>query len=86
VSKRLTLSGLQAAIPVIRDLLFLVGGGSGIAYQQITNHVQFELLMVYAAMLGVPGIIGLRHLGKPEALVITEPSSLSPAPLPPPQS
>lgn len=46
----------------IRDLTFLVGGIAGIAHQELSGVVKPELLLVYTAMIGVPGVIGAYQL------------------------
>lgn len=45
-----------------RDVGFIVVGLGGIIYQQITGLVNVELLLVYLALLGVPGALGLLQL------------------------
>lgn len=82
------MAGIQAAYPVVRDILFLLGGFAGIAFQQLTRHVDLSLLGAYLAMLGVPGakgIMQLRQLSQEPSSGST-PVSPSPSPVPPSSS
>lgn len=54
----------QAIVTVIRDVLCLAVGVFGILHQEITGSVQGELLLVYTALLGIPGAIGLLQLSR----------------------
>jgi hypothetical protein len=71
---------------VIRDVIFLLGGVSGIAYQQVTGKVDGLLLMAYLVLLGVPGAAGLLALRQPSTPGVPSqsPPSSSPLPLPSP--
>lgn len=75
----MTVARVQAMITIGRDVLFLLCGLLGIAYQQVTGRVNAELLVVYASLLGVPGVVGLVQLsrGRPETPDTVEPSSAS---------
>jgi hypothetical protein len=72
----------QIVLTVVRDAGLIVVGLGGIIYQQVTNHVNVELLLVYTTMLGIPGAVALLQLsrGKPETPTTAEPSSSSPRP------
>lgn len=50
---------LERWLVLARDTSMWVGGLVGIGYQQATGQVSGELLLVYLAMLGVPGVLGL---------------------------
>jgi hypothetical protein len=78
-------SKLRAAV---RDVLCLGLGIFGVAHQEITGRVNVDLLVLYAALLGTPGTIGLINLarGKVSVSVTTEPSPTSPEHVPPPPS
>ena len=71
---------VQVILTVARDVGFIVVGLGGIIYQQVTNRVNFELLLVYTTMLGIPGAVALLQLsrGKQETPSTVEQSSPSP--------
>lgn len=72
---------IGAVLTVVRDAGCLLWGFGGIAYQQWTGNVNVALLMVYTAMLGLPGAIGLVQLarGKQELPPTAGSSSASPS-------
>lgn len=53
---------MSGKIAVIRDVVLLVFGLAGIAYQQVTGNVNFVLLAIFTAMTGVPGLTNLMPL------------------------
>jgi hypothetical protein len=53
---------IETVITVTRDVGCLVVGLGGIIFQQVTGHVNIELLIVYTTFLGVPGVFGLLSL------------------------
>lgn len=71
---------LDKAVSVTRDLVLLVFGLSGIAYQQVTGEVNFVLLAIFTTMTGIPGLVNLLPLlrGLP-----TDSQSSAPASTPP---
>lgn len=52
----------QAIVTVLRDLGCIAVGVYGVLHQEVTGHVNGELLAVYTTLLGVPGAIGLAQL------------------------
>lgn len=72
---------LKAAFTVLRDVILLGVGVLGILHQEFTGKVHPELLLVYSALFGVPGTIGLVQLlrGKPETPSTVDSSLPSPA-------
>lgn len=72
---------IGAILTIVRDVLFLLWGFGGIAYQQLTGQVNPWLLAVYTTMLGIPGAIGLLQLrGRPATRDTAGSSSSSPSP------
>lgn len=71
------------AFALCRDVACLGLGIFGVAHQEITGHVNLDLLAVYTVLLGLPGAVGLVQLtrGKLQVTVTTE--SPSPSPVPP---
>lgn len=68
---------LQAVIAVTRDLILLGIGTFGILHQEITGHVNLDLLTLYGVLVGAPGVVALTQLsrGKPEPTDTTASSS-----------
>lgn len=66
----------RAIITIARDLGFLIFGFGGVVFQQLTGRVNVYLLMVYTAMLGLPGGLALLQLarGRPETPPTPSPS------------
>lgn len=52
----------QQTIAVAKDIVLFLGGLTGIAYQQITGNVHALLLLVFTAMVGIPGLVALWSL------------------------
>jgi hypothetical protein len=69
----------RAIFAVVRDVICLAAGIFGILFQQITGQVNIQLLLVYLALVGTPGTIGLVQLvrGKPETHGTAESGSAS---------
>jgi hypothetical protein len=53
---------IQALVAVIRDLVLLAVGVFGIIHQEITGHVNLDLLVLYGALIGTPGAVGAVQL------------------------
>lgn len=72
----------RALLTIIRDALMLLVGFGGIIFQQLTGQVNPWLLGVYAAMLSLPGAIGLAQLvpGRREIPPTPTPPSGVPSP------
>lgn len=68
------------ALTVVRDVMSLVVGFGGIIFQQATGQVNVALLMVYTAMLGLPGAIGLFQLARGSSTTPPTPTSSSSPP------
>jgi hypothetical protein len=70
---------IQAAVAVFRDLVLLGTGVFGILHQELTGHVNIELLGMYGLICSVPGINGLIQLlrGNVKLTVTTGSSSES---------
>lgn len=66
----------SATVVVIRDLTLLGVGSFGIVYQQLTGQIVLPLLILYTAMVGVPGAAGVMRLLARSVPI--EPSSLPP--------
>lgn len=68
---------LQAFVTVARDLVLLGIGTFGILHQEITGHVNLDLLVLYGVMVGVPGAAALVQVARGSATltVTTKPSS-----------
>jgi hypothetical protein len=49
-------------IAIAKDVILFVGGLSGIAYQQITNNINPLLLLIFATMTGIPGLMNVISL------------------------
>ncbi len=47
---------------IIRDLVSLAVGTFGLVYSQVTGQTSVELVVVYAALLGVPGVLNLLEI------------------------
>lgn len=47
---------------IIRDIVNIVVGAFGMIYSQVTGNTRIELIIVYAALLGVPGVLNLVEL------------------------
>jgi hypothetical protein len=75
-------------LAISRDTSCLVIGAYGIVHMEYTGKVNEALLVVFTAMLGVPGIAGLLSLRKQigGAGGTTVPPLPSPPPLPQPES
>lgn len=69
----------STVVVVIRDLVLLGVGSFGILYQQLSGAISVPLLMLYTAMVGVPGAAGVMRL-LARSVPIEPPSSV---PLPP---
>lgn len=69
----------SAAFAIVRDIICLITGIFGILYQQIIGPINLELLLVYLALVGTPGAIGLAFLirGRPETTGTAESPSSS---------
>jgi hypothetical protein len=63
---------------VLRDVVLLGGGMAGIAYQTVTGRVDYGLLAVFAAMIGLTGTLNTLSLFR--GLGTTSPSSQSASP------
>jgi hypothetical protein len=76
----------QAAITIVRDVVLMLVGSFIAINEELTGHVHPELLVLAAALLGVPSTVALLQLsrGKPEIPVTPESSQSSHSPLPPP--
>jgi hypothetical protein len=71
----------QAVVGAIRDVTLLGVGSFGILFQQIQGTINAPLLILYTAMVGVPGAAGVIKM---VARTASEPPSLPPPlPLPP---
>lgn len=46
-------------LTVVRDLVNIVVGAFGLIHSQLTGNTSLELIVVYAALLGVPGALAL---------------------------
>jgi hypothetical protein len=70
----------QKIFAVCRDLCCLGLGIFGVAHQEITGHVNLDLLALYTVLLGTPGAVGLVQLlrGRLQVTVTTESESPSP--------
>lgn len=73
----------QQIIAVVKDAVLFVGGLTGIAYQQITGNVHELLLLVFTAMVGLPGLSALLSM-KHDGSTSTESSSRQSRPSQPP--
>lgn len=62
-------------LPFIRDSGSILLGLSGIAHEEITGHSNWQLLTVYMALIGGPGVNSLRNLRNEAKDDTTEPSS-----------
>lgn len=72
-----------------RDVVLFSGGLVGTAWQAYTDRIHPELLLLFAAMMGLPGVLSLRTAStSPRDGTAPTPgsSSPSPAPRPAPQS
>lgn len=47
---------------IVRDLVSLAVGTFGLVYSQVTGQTSVELVVVYAALLGVPGVLNLMEI------------------------
>jgi uncharacterized membrane protein YuzA (DUF378 family) len=63
---------------ILRDLGCWAVGIFGVLHQELTGKVNAELLLVYLALLGIPGAVALLQLrGKVEIQDTAEPPSSS---------
>lgn len=76
----MTGSKLDHAISVTRDIVLLMFGLAGIAYQQVTGEVNFVLLAIFSTMTGIPGFVNLLPLlrGSATGSQSSQPASTSP--------
>lgn len=74
----------QAVVGVIRDVTLLGVGSFGILFQQIQGSINAPLLILYTAMVGVPGAAGVIKMVARTAM--EPPSSPHPSPSPPGES
>lgn len=49
---------------IVRDVISVLVGGFGLVHSQLTGSTNLELILIYAALLGVPGILNLVELKK----------------------
>ena len=72
---------IGAIVTVVRDLTCLAVGVFGVIHQELSGRVNPELLVVYTALLGLPGAISVLQLvrGTPITTATQEQSSSSPA-------
>jgi len=49
----------EKLVIIVKDVLLFTGGLAGIAYQQFTGKVDALLLLVFTAMIGLPGAAAL---------------------------
>lgn len=66
----------SSIVVVTRDLTLLGVGSFGILYQQLTGQIVLPLLILYTAMVGVPGAAGVMRLLARSVPI--EPSSSAP--------
>lgn len=71
----------STVVVVVRDLVLLGVGSFGILFQQLTGVIHVPLLVLYTAMVGVPGAAGVMRMVARTAFTQ---QSLSPPPEPPP--
>ena len=59
----------STVVVVIRDLTLLGLGSWGIVYQQLSGSINVPLLVLYTALVGAPGGLGLVRLVARSALI-----------------
>lgn len=51
----------------VRDVVFLILGGGGVAYETLSpNEPRLPLLFIYGALLGLPAFLGLDRFFGPK--------------------
>ena len=49
-------------LTIVRDIVSLGVGAFGLIHSQLTGTTSMELVVVYAALLGVPGVLNLLEM------------------------
>lgn len=62
---------------VFRDLILLIGGVTGIAYQEISNDVNLTFLGIYVAATGIPAVAHVFSLARLVTTVPPQPAQVS---------
>jgi hypothetical protein len=71
---------IERRIAIAKDLILLIGGLAGIAYQTITGEVNIVLLAVFTAMTGAPGLTNLIGLVRSSATALASQSQAAQPP------
>lgn len=58
---------LKTWMPVLRDLVMFVAGLAGVIHEELSGQTSIPLLVVYTAMLGIPGALGALWLSRTES-------------------
>lgn len=71
-------SKAERFISITKDLILFLGGLAGIAYQQITGNVNTLLLVIFTAMVGIPGLTNLVTLLRGTTIALPSQSQVQP--------